>query len=124
MRDIGVTGVQTCALPIFGAACLGAAYHLESLDAGGVEREDALHADTVRAHAADGDAAVGSTATDGKNYPFKNLDALAVAFHDADVDADGVAGFNLREVLAVPFLFSRFEHLNKVSHGCSPSRSQ
>ena len=60
-------------------------------------RERPFHADT-EAHFPDRERLAYAAALDADHHALEHLDPLAVAFDDADVDLDGVAGSKVGEV--------------------------
>ena len=76
------------------------AFDYDLVQTRGAEQERALDANPIGCHAADGDVRVVATLAHADDDSFEFLDALAVAFLDFDVDADGIAGAELGEVRA------------------------
>src|SRR5690606_29126270 len=74
-----------------------AALHLDRVDRGAVALEHALHAVAVR-DLAHGERGVQAGVLLGDDHAFVGLDALAVAFLDLDVDDDGIAGAEHRQL--------------------------
>src|SRR4051794_37373269 len=89
------------------------AFNLDAIDAGGVEREHALHADPAR-NLANGEHLARSTAFTGDHHALEDLNALFVAFFDLDVDLDGVAGGEVRNVGT---RFARLDDFHDFWHG-------
>src|SRR5690606_35470281 len=86
------------------------------------EREYALYAFT-EGNLADGEIFIDDVTGAGDDNAFIGLNALALAFLDLYVNADGVARLKCREVLAFAQFrnFFSFKLLQQISHGFSPS---
>jgi hypothetical protein len=94
----GATGAATQVVEL-GAANAAEAGDFDLLDARGVDEEGALDADAVGSNAADGEVLVDSTITATDYDAFEDLDTLAGTFDDLGVDANGIAGPELRDFL-------------------------
>jgi hypothetical protein len=86
------------------------AFNLDVIDAGRVQREHALYADSA-GDFADGEHLPRTAAFTRDHQTLKNLDALFVAFFDLDVNLDRVAG---GEVGHVGSRFTRFDEFHEI----------
>ena len=82
-----------------GSPHITATYHLDGMNDGRMEREDALDSD-AKAELADCERSSGAATVAGDNNTLKDLNALAAAFDDAHVNTHGVAGPKVRYVVA------------------------
>ena len=96
LAQTGSLAAQTAQVEELGAADLVAANLLDLVDDLGVVGEDALDA-LAEAHLANGKGALGSLAA-GDHNAFKRLKTLFFAFLDLDLNANLVAGGELREI--------------------------
>ncbi len=64
-----------------------------------MQEEGAFDADAVGTNAANGEVFFDAAAAFAHDDALKDLDAFAVAFDDADMDADAVPGFECRDAL-------------------------
>ena len=87
--------------------------HFDFLDPRRVDGEGPFDADTI-GYPADGECFAGPAALPPDDGAFENLDALAVAFHDFDVDANGVARLEGGNIAAHLFLFECFDNIQGV----------
>jgi len=78
-----------------GAAHFAGADHIDVIDDGSVHGEDTFDA-SAEADLADGDGFAHTNVLARDDGAFKRLQTFLVAFFDADVDADGIAGTELR----------------------------
>ena len=101
--DAGSLAAQFAQVVEASAADVTLAGDLDRGDGWRVERKDALNAG-AEADAANGEGGAGGAALLGDHHAFKGLDAFldlfAFAFKEADVDADGVARAELRQIFA------------------------
>jgi hypothetical protein len=98
-----------------GATDDAAALHLDGFDHRRQQREHAFHA-LAEGDLADGEVLVDAGPRAGDADAFVGLDPLALAFLDAHVHADGVAGLEVRglaggEALGL-FLLELFDHVH------------
>jgi hypothetical protein len=63
-----------------------------------VQGKRSLHPDTVCPGPADRDVAIGLAATDAHHHALKGLDALALPFNNPEMQPNGVAGTDFREL--------------------------
>ena len=102
-----------------GATDDAAALHLDGLDVRRQDREHPLHA-FAEADLADGEVLLQAAAGAGDADALEGLDALALAFLDAHVDAHGVAGLELRgladglEAVGL-FALQGLDHVHRLS---------
>src|SRR5215471_2248820 len=106
--------LQLAQVEQLGPAHLAGAHDFHLVDHFGVEREDAFHA-LAKAHFAYGEAAATVALATGDDSALKGLYALLVAFLDADLDPDRVAGIDLGKVLTLQ-LGSQFFHNRMLGH--------
>ncbi len=71
--------------------------HFDLVDARAAEQKRTLDADTVTSSASHGEVLVLSTLALTDDDALENLDTLTVSFNNADVNADGIAGCDLRK---------------------------
>src|SRR6187549_759088 len=91
LDDAGALAGPAAQVIELGAADDAAADHLDALDVGRIEREDALDA-LAEAHLADGEIAVDAAVRASDAHALVVLHAGALAFDHAHADAYGVAG--------------------------------
>src|ERR1700738_4275128 len=124
LDDAGRLAAQIAQVIEFRAAHLAAAHHLDRIDHRRHHREDAFHAFAV-GNLAHRKALVEACAGAADADAFIGLHARAVAFDHLDVDDHGIAGSEIRNLLAggqfVELLF--FALLNEV-HWKSPSAAR
>ena len=77
-------------------------------DAGGIEEEGTLNADTIAGNTTNGESAVVGITADVEYHTLEFLDAFAIAFFDDCVYADGIAGEQIRDI-GVFLGFDRFQ---------------
>src|SRR5581483_7184999 len=82
----------------FGAPHAAAGDHFDFVDARGVDRKNALHADAV-GNLAHGEHGAATAARDADHDALEDLGALFLAFDDFDVDSHGLAGPKSRRFL-------------------------
>jgi len=68
------------------------AYDLYLLNARGVQKKSALHANTVSRDAPHGEILVHAASAKANDGALKGLNALSLTFHDPQMDADGITG--------------------------------
>src|SRR5699024_3651781 len=94
------------------AADLAVARDLDLVDARRVNQECPLDADAVGGHAANGDVLVDATAAAPDYDTLEHLDTLAVTLDHLRVNANGIAGAELRNILEL----LRFDGANKLGN--------
>src|SRR4051794_38327073 len=123
--DAGRLAAQLAQVIQLGATHLAAAHHLDRVDHRRHHGEHTLDAFAV-GNLADGEALVEASAGAADADAFIGLHAAAVAFDHLDVDDQGIAGPELRDLLAggqfVELLF--FELLNEVHRNLHRRRAQ
>jgi hypothetical protein len=100
--ETGGLATQTAKVEEFGAANLGRSNLFDLVNDLCVEGEDTLDA-LAEADLAHSEAALG-TLLEGDDDTLEGLDAFLVAFFNLDLDANGVAGHEIRMVRAIQFL--------------------
>jgi hypothetical protein len=73
--------------------------YLNLFNARGVVKKSAFNPNAVCGNAPNGEELVHTTAPNGNHHALKNLDAFAVAFHDANVHVNCVAGVEIRPLI-------------------------
>ena len=119
LGDTGAFACEAAQVIQLGAANLALAPDFDGVQRRGVQREDALDAFT-EGEFPDREILVHARARAGDAEAFKGLDALALAFLDLHVDAQRVAGLEIRDFLAFGDAgdFLGFEDLDEMSgHG-------
>src|ERR1700734_976173 len=108
--DAGGLALALAEVVQLGRAHAAGTHDLDRADHRRVHREDALHTNT-ETHAAHGERFAGKLAAAAHNHAFERLDAflIALAFFQADVNLDGIARTEVREILAKLGLL-RFVH--------------
>ena len=93
-----------------------AGYDIDVVDEGGVEGEDTLNTNAVGnlAHSKGGASGAAVNADDAA---LENLNTLFFAFNNAQVNLDGVAGTEGRQIRALIFAF---DFANDIHYGCAP----
>ncbi len=86
------------------------------VDEGGVEGEDTLNANAF-GNFAHSKAGAGGAAVNADDAALENLDALFFTFDNAQVNLDGVAGTEGRQIRALVFAF---DFANDIHYGCAP----
>ena len=97
LGDAGRLAAAIAQIIELGAPDLAAPHDLDRIDHRRIDREDALDALAV-GDLADGEALVEAAAVAGDADALIGLDAGALAFRDLDVDDDGVAGLEIRDL--------------------------
>src|SRR3954471_17318844 len=98
--DLGSLPAQVAQVVQLGPADVAAGHDLDLLEDRRVEREGALDTD-AEGDLADREGAPDAGALDPDHDALEDLDPRARALGDLDVDLDGVAGAELREVVAL-----------------------
>ncbi|SBW04766.1 hypothetical protein KL86CLO1_11947 [uncultured Eubacteriales bacterium] len=88
--DLGALAHAVAQIVEFRAANLAVTHQLDALNGRSMDGKYLLHADAVR-YAANGDSLADAAVLLGNDGTLKNLDTLAAAFLDLDMDTDGVA---------------------------------
>jgi len=113
--DARLLAFQTTQVVQLGAAHFAATLHGNGIDRRAMRLEDALDAGAVR-NLAHGECGVETRVLLRDDDAFVGLHALAVAFFHLDVDHDGVAGAELRQLAGDLGGFELLEEIAHVAH--------
>ncbi len=75
------------------------AYHFDFIKTGRVIKEFALYPDPVRCNTPDGKCFVDAAALNGNDDALKNLNPLTVAFHNPNVNVNGIPRRHFRSTI-------------------------
>ena len=114
--DLGSLALQRTQVVQLGAADLTTTDHFDVINAGGMQRERTLDAYAIRG-AANGERFADGAVATGDDGAFKGLKTLAGTFDDLDLNADGIANVELRDVVAK---LLRFDGADDFVHGKYP----
>jgi hypothetical protein len=81
------------------AANASVAKDFDLLNTGRIEQEGTLNANAIR-DTADGEISVDATAAETDHHTFKRLETFAGSLNDFDLQANRIAGANLRYIFA------------------------
>jgi hypothetical protein len=110
LGDAGRTASQATQVVQLGTADLTESHNLNLVDSRGVNEERSLDADTMGRNTANCEVLIDPAATTADNNTFEYLDTLAGALNDLRVNANGIAGAELRHVLEL-LLFNGADEL-------------
>ena len=111
--DAGFLAFQVAQVVQLALTDITAALDRHGVDGGTVGLEHALDAETVR-DLADGESGIQTAVLDGNDHAFVGLHALAIAFFDFDVDHDGVAGTEVRQLAGDLFGFEFLQEVHRT----------
>ena len=94
-----------------GASDMPSALHFDSVDSGGVKRENLFHADTER-DTSDSESLADSAAPSCDDNAGEELDTLVIAFDDLVVNFYGVTDVEVRNILLALHFFDFVNHVH------------
>src|SRR4029078_1288187 len=117
LLDLGLLATQLAQVVQLRAAHVTTGDDVDVIDVGRMHREGPLDADAV-AFLAHGEGLADATALAAKDDTLEDLDALLGALDDLDVHIDGVAGAEVRDVVAQRRLIDEVQRVHSVTLPC------